>query len=153
MLKNQRQRCLMVELIQRSTISSLISLRLRLSKKSRMFSNQQNLNPKLNQKLKAEPAVEVQRRLVKPKMIDEDEDEEESLFGETLGEDLDNIFSGLTDGQQLDVSPETLAKVKQALPEGTQTEEPKVSQPLLAPPVTCPLSVQKRPKRSRPRQS
>ncbi len=54
----------------------------------------------------------------------EDEDgEEESLFGETLGEDLDNIFSGLTDGQQLEVSPETLAKLKQALPAGEQEAE------------------------------
>lgn len=54
----------------------------------------------------------------------EDEDgEEESLFGETLGEDLDNIFSGLTDGQQLEVSPETLAKVKQALPANEQEAE------------------------------
>lgn len=71
---------------------------------------------------KAEPTVETTPA---SKDEDEDEDEEESLFGETLGEDLDNIFSGLTDGQQLEVSPETLAKVKQALPEGTQTEEPK----------------------------
>jgi len=54
---------------------------------------------------------------------DEDSDEEESLFGETLGEDLDNIFSGLTDDQQLDVSPETLAKLKQALPEGSAAQE------------------------------
>ncbi len=54
---------------------------------------------------------------------DEDSDEEESLFGETLGEDLDNIFSGLTDDQQLDVSPETLAKLKQALPEGAAAQE------------------------------
>lgn len=54
----------------------------------------------------------------------EDEDgEEESLFGETLGEDLDNIFSGLTDGQQLEVSPETLAKLKQALPASEQVAE------------------------------
>ncbi len=54
----------------------------------------------------------------------EDEDgEEESLFGETLGEDLDNIFSGLTDGQQLEVSPETLAKLKQALPVGEKEAE------------------------------
>ncbi len=53
----------------------------------------------------------------------DEEGDEESLFGETLGEDLDNIFSGLTDDQQLDVSPETLAKLKQALPEGEEKEE------------------------------
>ncbi|MBP9091630.1 hypothetical protein KBI23_11410 [bacterium] len=77
---------------------------------------------------KAEPPVETT-----PVSKNEDEDEEESLFGETLGEDLDNIFSGLTDDQQLDVSPETLAKVKQALPEGTETEEQK---PALSPRAT-----------------
>jgi predicted regulator of Ras-like GTPase activity (Roadblock/LC7/MglB family) len=60
----------------------------------------------------------------------EDEDgEEESLFGETLGEDLDNIFSGLTDGQQLEVSPETLAKLKQALPAGEQEAEATTPSP------------------------
>ncbi len=46
------------------------------------------------------------------------EDQEEGLFGETLGEDLDNLFSELTDDKQLEVSPETLAKVK-----GTIVEE------------------------------
>ncbi len=39
-------------------------------------------------------------------------EQEEGLFGETLGEDLDNLFSELTDDKQLEVSPETLAKVK-----------------------------------------
>lgn len=73
--------------------------------------------------IKAEPTVET-TPVSKAEDEDESEDEEESLFGETLGEDLDNIFSGLTDGQQLEVSPETLAKVKQALPEGSQIEEP-----------------------------
>jgi predicted regulator of Ras-like GTPase activity (Roadblock/LC7/MglB family) len=76
--------------------------------------------------IKAEPAIEVKQDS-KTTDDSEDEDEEESLFGETLGEDLDNIFSGLTDGQQLDVSPETLAKVKQALPDGNQTEEQKLA--------------------------
>lgn len=65
-----------------------------------------------------------------PEEDSEDEDgEEESLFGETLGEDLDNIFSGLTDGQQLEVSPETLAKLKQALPEGEQEAETTTASP------------------------
>lgn len=65
-----------------------------------------------------------------PEEDSEDEDgEEESLFGETLGEDLDNIFSGLTDGQQLEVSPETLAKLKQALPEGEQEAEATTASP------------------------
>ncbi len=78
--------------------------------------------------IKAEPAVETKPdSKTTDDSEDEDEDEEESLFGETLGEDLDNIFSGLTDGQQLEVSPETLAKVKQALPEGNQTEEQKLA--------------------------
>lgn len=63
-------------------------------------------------------------KIAKEQEDSEDEDgEEESLFGETLGEDLDNIFSGLTDGQQLEVSPETLAKLKQALPAGQQEAE------------------------------
>jgi predicted regulator of Ras-like GTPase activity (Roadblock/LC7/MglB family) len=67
--------------------------------------------------------------------VAEDEDsedeggEEESLFGETLGEDLDNIFSGLTDGQQLEVSPETLAKLKQALPAGEPEAEATTPSP------------------------
>ncbi len=65
--------------------------------------------------------AEAKAAKVSPEEDSEDEEgEEESLFGETLGEDLDNIFSGLTDGQQLEVSPETLAKVKQALPAGDQ---------------------------------
>lgn len=72
---------------------------------------------------------------------DEDSDEEESLFGETLGEDLDNIFSGLTDDQQLDVSPETLAKLKQALPEGAsalETAEEKSVPPVVVAAASTP---------------
>ena len=45
-----------------------------------------------------------------------DEEEEEagegSLFGEDLGQELDNVFAGLTEGEQLEVTPSTLAKVK-----------------------------------------
>jgi predicted regulator of Ras-like GTPase activity (Roadblock/LC7/MglB family) len=39
-------------------------------------------------------------------------DDEGGLFTEGLGADLDNIFSGLTEGQQLDVNPSTLAKLR-----------------------------------------
>ena len=33
-------------------------------------------------------------------------------LGEDLGEELDNIFSGLTEDKQLEVSPSTMAKIK-----------------------------------------
>lgn len=39
-------------------------------------------------------------------------DDEGGLFTEGLGADLDNIFSGLTEDQQLDVNPSTLAKLR-----------------------------------------
>ena len=44
----------------------------------------------------------------------EEEKESEGLFDASLGEDLDNLFSALTETEQKEVSAETLAKVKQA---------------------------------------
>lgn len=43
-----------------------------------------------------------------------DAEDEGGLFTEGLGADLDNIFSGLTEDQQLDVNPSTLAKFRGA---------------------------------------
>ncbi|MBS1995908.1 MAG: roadblock/LC7 domain-containing protein [Cyanobacteria bacterium SZAS LIN-2] len=60
---------------------------------------------------------------------------EGGLFGESLGEELDNIFSGLTESAQLEVNSSTLAKVKE---EGSAVEakaEPAKAEPAKAEPV------------------
>jgi predicted regulator of Ras-like GTPase activity (Roadblock/LC7/MglB family) len=57
---------------------------------------------------------------------------EGGLFGDDLGQELDNIFSGLTESAQLEVTASTLAKVKSG--EGV-AEEPVAAQAQTVPPV------------------
>lgn len=51
-----------------------------------------------------------------------EEDESEGLFDSGLGEDLDNIFSGLTESEQKEVNAETLSKYKK--PDGEEKAKP-----------------------------
>ncbi|MBI5172353.1 MAG: roadblock/LC7 domain-containing protein [Candidatus Melainabacteria bacterium] len=54
-----------------------------------------------------------EKKAERPAINTESEAEGDGLFGESLGEDLDNIFSSLTETEQKEVSPETLSQVKQ----------------------------------------
>jgi predicted regulator of Ras-like GTPase activity (Roadblock/LC7/MglB family) len=63
------------------------------------------------------------------------------IFSNALGEDIDNIFSGLTDSTQLDVTPETLSKFKpdeQPTPSSNQT--PVATTPVAPAAVASPKS-------------
>ncbi|HNB15511.1 MAG TPA: roadblock/LC7 domain-containing protein [Candidatus Obscuribacter sp.] len=60
--------------------------------------------------------VAKEKKAEKPAINTESEAEGDGLFGESLGEDLDNIFSSLTETEQKEVSPETLSQVKQKEP-------------------------------------
>lgn len=59
------------------------------------------------------PAAKEKKAPEKQAINTESEPESDGLFGESLGEDLDNIFSSLTETEQKEVSPETLSQVKQ----------------------------------------
>lgn len=63
----------------------------------------------------------------------EEEEESEGLFDSGLGEDLDNIFSGLTESEQKEVNAETLSKYKK--PEDEEKAKPaeeKKAEPIKA---------------------
>lgn len=60
--------------------------------------------------------------VIKSDTTEEEEEESEGLFDSGLGEDLDNIFSGLTESEQKEVNAETLSKYKK--PDGEEKVKP-----------------------------
>lgn len=75
-----------------------------------------------NEKAELDKAPELELEPELESEIESEIEESGSLFTESLGEDLDKVFSDLTEQDQFDVTPETLKKVK-GVDEAQESEE------------------------------